>query len=138
MKKLDIIIKASEKGIRIPEHFKPVFNDVLEFCNKHRNGYLRLQVSPPEKKRTTGEGSQCNHINGHVQQIANEIGEDFDIVKMEAKRKAMNRGYPYRTDAFGNAQPLSESNISTEAAGYLIEALHEIAAFLNITLKETV
>lgn len=137
MKKLDIIIKCEPKGIRIPDAFKPLFNEVLDFCNKKRGGYLRVQVSPPVKKRTTGENSQSHHINGHVQLIAQSIGEDFDVVKEEAKRKAISKGYPYRTDAFGHVQPLSETALDTEQAGHLIEALHEIAAFLNIKLKES-
>lgn len=136
MKKLDIIIKCEQGGVRIPDKFKPLFHEVLDFCNKNRGGYARIIVQPPVKRRTTGEKSQSHHINGHVQQIASEIGEDFSVVKMEAKRKAISRGYPYREDAFGNVQPLSETAIDTEQAGYLIDALHEIAAFLNVALTE--
>jgi len=135
-KKLDIIIKASEKGLRIPDQNREVFNQIIEYCNTKRGGYMRLVLSPPFKKRSTGSGSQNHHINGHCQQIANETGEDFDIIKQEAKRKAIKRGYPIRVDIFGYTRTLSETEIDTEQAGYLIEALHEIADFLSIKLRE--
>ena len=136
MKKLDIIIKASEKGLRIPDQNREVFNQIIKYCNDKRGGFMRLQLSPPFKHRSTGPGSQNHHINGHCQQISNETGEDFDVIKEEAKRKAIKRGYPIRTDIFGYTRTLSETEIDTEQAGYLIESLHEIADFLGIKLRE--
>ena len=134
--KLDIIIKASGKGLIIPEDFKPAFYDIIKYCTEKRGGYMRLVLSPPFKHRSTGEKSQNHHINGHVQQISNYTGEDFDIIKSEAKRKAIKRGYPIRVDLFGNTVALSETEIDSTQAGYLIETLHEIADFLNIRLRE--
>lgn len=136
MKKLDIIIKASEKGLKIPDDFKQTFHDLIDFCNNKRCGYMRLVLSPPFKHRSTGEKSQNHHINGHVQQITNYTGEEFDRIKEEAKRRAFKRGYPKRIDLFGNTVPVSETVIDSEQAGYLIESLHEIADFLNIKLRE--
>jgi len=136
MKKLDIIIKTSGKGLIIPDDYKQTFYDILKYCDGKRGGYMRLILSPPFKHRSTGEKSQNHHINGHVQQISNYTGEDFDIIKTEAKRKAIKRGYPIRVDLFGNTIPLSETEIDLEQAGFLIESLHEIADFLNIKLRE--
>ena len=134
--KLDIIIKASEGGLKIPAEYKQTFADIIKYCNTKRGGFMRLVLSPPFKHRSTGEFSQNHHINGHCQQIANETGEDFDIIKREAKRKAIKRGYPITTDIFGYTKTLSETEIDTTQAGYLIESLHEIADFLSIKLKE--
>ena len=136
MKKLDIIIKASEKGLSIPDDYKPTFHSIIDYCKEHRNGYLRLVISTPYKHRSTGEKSQNHHINGHVTQISNFTGEDFDIIKMEAKRRAIKRGYPTYIDIFGNTIPVSESEIDSTQAGYLIEELHMIADFLSLILKE--
>ncbi len=136
MKKLDIIIRITDGKLRIPPVNQDTFKALLEYCNNKRGGYMRIQLSPPFKHRSTGEKSQGNHINGHVQQIANETGEDFDILKTEAKRKAIKRGYPIRTNIFGEAVPLSETEIDSEQAGFLIESLHEIADFLGIKLNE--
>ena len=136
MKKLDIIIKASENGIKIPDDYKQTFLDLIKYCNEKRGGFMRLILSPPFKHRSTGPLSQGNHINGHVHQIANRTGEDFDVIKMHAKRSAIKRGYPIRDDLFGDVQPLSETEIDSEQAGFLIEELHMIADFLGIKLRE--
>jgi hypothetical protein len=96
---------------------------------------MRADLSKPGKPRTTGEGSQSHHINGHVQQIANETGNSFDDVKLAAKHEAITRGYPFRTIS-GQVIPHSESEIDTVAAGHLIETLHQIAAELDIRLRE--
>ncbi len=134
--KLDIIIKASEKGLKIPDDYKYVFNQIIEFCIKKRGGYMRLMLSPPFKHRSTGEKSQNHHLNGHCQQISNYSGEDFDIVKKHIKRIAIKYGYPTYTDIFGELQPKSETEIDTTECGYAIEASHEVAALLDIKLKE--
>ena len=136
VKPIDIIVKTQKGGIKIPDMYRLSYDNMLAFCDKTRGGYIRLKISPPFKKRSTGEKSQNHHINGHIQQIANETGEEFEVIKDYAKKKAVKYGYPIRTDILGNARPLSETEIDTEAAGYLIEAVHELAAFLEITLYE--
>jgi len=115
-------------------------DEVLQFKQlldnkKVTQAYVKL--GKPRKPRTTGDGSQSHHLNGHVQQIAEFTGDEFDDVKMEIKRRAIKRGYPFHTDSFGNAVPDSEANSSTVECGYLIDEAHEVAAFLNIKLKET-
>lgn len=134
--KIDIVIKAEKEGIKIPEAYQGAFKNLLDFCHKNRGGYLRITLAPPFKHRSTGKDSQNHHINGHVQQIANYTGEDYDVIKTYAKRIAIKYGYRTRIDIFGEVQPVSETDIDTIEAGYLIEALHEIAAFIPITLKE--
>lgn len=134
--KIDTVIKAEKQGIKIPEDLKPAFSKLLEFCHKSRGGYLRICLQPPFKRRSTGEKSQNHHLNGHCQQIANYTGEDFDVIKREVKRRAVKYGYPVRVDLFKNTVPVSEKEIDTIQCGYAIEAAHELAAFLNIKLKE--
>lgn len=91
-----------------------------------------------ERIRTTGPHSQNRHLNGHVQQIAQETGEDFDVVKREIKRRARKRGYPFKTSRFGYAVPQSEAKATVEECALLIDEAHEVAAWLNITLREDV
>ena len=98
-------------------------------CGQSLPGLMR-------RPRTTGPRSQNRHLNGHVQQIAGETGEDFDVVKREIKRRARKRGYPFRTSRFGYAVPKSEADATIEECGMLIEESHEVAAFLNIVLRE--
>jgi len=96
-----------------------------------------VKLGKPRKPRTTGELSQNHHLNGDIAQIAVETGDEFDDVKMEIKRRAIKRGYPFRTDSFGNVVPQSEADCSTTECAMLIEEAHDVAAFLNIKLRET-
>jgi hypothetical protein len=118
--------------IEIPNQYRAMVLVMAKSCSA---GYMKVEIGKPGKPRTTGDGSQSHHINGHVQQIAAETGNSFDDVKVAAKYEAMARGYPFRTIA-GQPIPLSESEIDTIAAGHLIETLHQIAAELGIILKE--
>lgn len=136
MKKLDLIIKITDGKLRIPPEYQTTFMKLLKYCNEKRGGYMRMQLSPPFKHRSTGEGSQNHAINGYIQQIANETGDDFAYLKLEIKKRAIKRGYPFETSKLGDAVPLSETEIDTEQAGFLIEEIKEVAAFLNIKLKE--
>ena len=94
-------------------------------------GYVEIR-----RARTTGPQSQNHHLNGHVQQIAQETGEDFDVVKREIKRRARKRGYPFKTSRFGYAVPKSEAEATVEECAMLIDERHEVAAFLSIALRE--
>jgi hypothetical protein len=98
-------------------------------------GYLCLRLKKPGRPRTTGERSQCNHVNGHVRQLVVETGNDFETVKLAAKIRAMDMGYPGE-DFRGLHIPLSEAQATTEQAAILIEALHLIAAEMGIVLEE--
>ncbi len=119
--------------IEIPERSLPL---VKELLTKAAAGYLQVELRKPGRPRTTGPGSQSHHINGHVQQIAVETGNDFEDVKEAAKLRAMKRGYPADTMPNGWLVPRSETQLTTEEAGHLIEELHQIAAELQINLQE--
>lgn len=137
MKKISIpALKIINDGIKIPDDIRPYYNDMIEYCKEKRGGYISLTLYPPRKPRSTGKGSQNHAINGFVSQIAGETGDDFDYIKSEAKRRAIKRGYPFRTSSLGDAVPFSESDIDTVEADYLIDSLKEIADFLNIKLRE--
>lgn len=114
-------------------------NSFMLFASTLKTKYFRFQASRPRKPRTTGKESQNHAINGYCQQIAVATGNDFDTVKITAKYRAISRGYPFETMIIpggNNTVPLSESKIDTIQAGYLIDELKQIAAELNITLKE--
>ena len=54
-----------------------------------------------------------------------------------AKEKAVTSGYPTTTNHRGEIIPESERNINSEQAGYLIDELHSMAAFLDVRLIES-
>lgn len=108
----------------------------LRKCRDKYNDYVLVTMQPPKKPRTTGEGSQNHHLNGHIMQICNETGESYDVVKYCVKMIAVEQmGYPYKTIA-GHIVPQPESESSTDECALLIEAAHVLAAQLSIILQE--
>ena len=108
----------------------------LERCKDKNNDYVLITLQPPKRPRTTGEGSQNHHLNGHIMQICNETGNDYDTIKYCVKMLAVEQmGYPYKTVA-GHILPQPESQSSTDECAKLIEASHVLAAQLSIILQE--
>ena len=105
-------------------------------CHNKHNDYVLVTIASPKRPRTTGDGSQNHHLNGHIMQICVETGNDYDAVKNAVKMIAVEQmGYPY-TDFHGVITPKPESESSTDECAKLIEAAHILAADLEIILKE--
>ena len=108
----------------------------LRKCRDKHHDYVLLTLQPPKRPRTTGEGSQNHHLNGHIMQICNETGSSYNAVKDEIKRIAVeNMGYPYEL-VNGHIHPQGESECSIDECAKLIEAAHVLAADLCIILQE--
>ena len=122
--------------IEIPKEYKELWLSLLAYCEQKRITQLHVKIGKPVKPRTTGFRSQNHHLNGHIQQICQETGDYFDDMKTCVKRRAVARGYPTRTDVFGDIVPLSESAASTVECALLIEEVHVVASFLSVELKE--
>lgn len=103
------------------------------------NHFASVTLKKPFKPRTTGDRSQSHRINGHVAFICGELGysgkAEFDHVKTALKIMARSRGYP-GTEVMGEWVPKSESEISTEEAGWLIESINQFAAENGMRLPE--
>lgn len=104
-----------------------------------------LVISTMRKLRSTGPWSQNHHLNGHAMQIAHETGQDFETVKLYAKRMAIPRGLPLKIKPDGDIVyslvdglpvPISETNMDTTQCGWVIDELHILAAELGIILRE--
>jgi len=106
---------------------------------------VEVTIRPQRKTRTTGERSQNHALNGAIQQICEETGNTFDVVKEYIKQQAISMGYPikrnekgeYVINPFGYPVGISEADSSTIECGYLIEATHILAGELGIILKES-
>ena len=108
----------------------------LRKCRDKHNDYVLVTLQPPKKPRTTGEGSQNHHLNGHIMQICNKTCAGYSAVKDEIKRIAVeDMGYPYEI-VNGHIHPKGESDSSTDECALLIEAAHVLAADLGIILQE--
>lgn len=79
--------------------------DMYALSKKKYGGYFRVKLNMPYKPRTTGENSQNHHLNGHIVQICNETGNDYNTVKNAVKMIAVEKmNYPY-TDFHGVITP---------------------------------
>jgi len=105
---------------------------------------VEVTIEPQRKTRTTGERSQSHCINGFIQQICQETGNSFDVVKEYVKQQAISMGYPikrnekgeYVINPYGYPVGISEADSSTVECGYLIECARILADDLGIILKE--
>ena len=130
-------------SFEIPRIYQPAY---MELVRRAPEPYkLDLTISIPSKKRSTGRYSQNAHFNGHVQQIAQFTGNDFDDVKLYVKRKALKRGLRFMTKENGDIVyslvdmeplPISESDMTVEECAWCIEEAHILAAEFGIALVE--
>lgn len=109
---------------------------LLSICRDKKNDYVNVTLDVPHIPRTTGPHSQNHHLNGHILQICNVTGNDYDTIKYCVKMTAVEQlGYPSTTVA-GHVLPKRERDCDTEECGKLIEASHFLAATLGIVLCE--
>ncbi|MGB3465650.1 MAG: hypothetical protein WBA74_10280 [Cyclobacteriaceae bacterium] len=135
--------KTKSKGYTLDLNInqKDLCQSIFNKCVKDHGGYIRVTFSTPMKSRTTG---QNRHLNGHIQQICEDTGNSFELVKLAVKEIAIDMGYPMLLDVNGNPvigmfgirMAQSESDSSTLECALLIDAVHLMADELNIKLKE--
>lgn len=142
------VVKLIQKGrhyaLDLNEQQKSICQNLFSLCAKKHNYYVRVKFSTPARARSTGYKSQNTHLNGHCQQIAEDTGNDFALVKLCVKEKAIDMGYPMLYDDNGNPKvgmhgirlAQSESDASTVECKILIEAAHLIAAEYGVNLIE--
>lgn len=109
---------------------------LLTTCQSKCGDYVSITLNKPFRPRTVGDKSQSHHLNGHIMQICEITGNDYDTIKYCVKMIAVEQmGYPY-TEVAGHILPKRERDCSTEECAKLIEASHILAANLSIVLKE--
>jgi hypothetical protein len=129
-------VKTELHGKQVLFDLPPDRMDEIQAILEKHNGFLQITIDRPFRPRSTGKDSQNHRINGFIQQICVETGNDFDAVKQWCKQQAISQGYPAETFA-GEAFPKSEARASVEDAKILIETVERLAAELGIILKET-
>ena len=106
---------------------------------------VNIILEEPFRPRTTGYKSQNHALNGYIQQICEETGQDFASTKKYIKQRAIEMGYPIlkqRTpsgwqdvvDWWGNPVGISETDASVEDCSKLIDATLMVASELGIRL----
>ena len=116
-----------------------------EACKKafKHNVFVEVIIRPQRRTRTTGEKSQNHALNGAIQQICQETGNDFQDVKEYIKSRAVAMGYPMLIkdgkvviNPYGEPKGISEADSSIEECAILIEVAHMLASEYGIELKE--
>ena len=126
-----LLLSVADFGVRT------MLKGLVDLCSQKHGGYIKLELSPPYKPRSTDVGGQNRHIWGHLQQIAQETGNDIDDVEDYIKQRALRRGYPTKQNKMnGEIKPASMKGINTVEANYLIDELHQLASELGIELEE--
>ena len=123
--------------LELPAVAEDAWAALVQRLQKKRVYQVYLKMDYPRRPRTTGDLSQNHHLNGHIAQIIKVTGDEFDDCKAEIKGRALKRGYPFRTDSWGNVVPQSEADCSTVECAMLIEEAHDLAAFCGVRRKET-
>ena len=127
-----LLLSVSDYGVRA------MLKGLVELCNSKYSGYIKLDMSPPYKPRTTQVGGQNRKIWGMIHQICNETGYDIEDVEDYIKLRATRMGYPVRENKLtGEIKPVSMATINTVEASYLIEELYQLAAEMEIPLDES-
>ena len=139
-------IRITLKRVNIKDHIcfevpadtglQTALRRVLGVCRDKYEDYVSCVFAPPYKPRTTGGGSQNHHLNGHILQLCNETGNDYETIKYCVKMTAVEKfDYPY-TEIAGHIVPKRERDCNTEECAKLIEAVHLLSAELSIVLRE--
>lgn len=98
---------------------------------------FRLTVSRWYRKRSTGPGSACNHLHGHLTQLGRYLG--YHMEDMKALMKADCIDWPRKQVKVGGRAamvPISESEATTVAEAAGIEWTHMRAAEVGCQLVE--
>jgi hypothetical protein len=85
------------------------------------------------RARTTGPGSQSNHLHGHLQQIAEHTG--FSMSELKDVLKQDLPGWPV-VERLGHMVHVSEADVDTMVESAAIEWTHVKAAELGVVLRE--
>ena len=70
---------------KIPLDKKEQLAKTVERAKKSHGGFISITIATPKNARTTGEKSQSHHLNGHIQQIAEETGDALRSCKARSK-----------------------------------------------------
>ena len=126
-----LVLYAQDYGVRA------MLQGLVDLCKTKYSGFIRLEMSPPYRARTTGELSQNNKIWAMITAIAQQTGNELSDVESAVKERAIKRGYPYHLNKItGKPEPASMRTITTVEASYLIDELYAIASEYDVNIEE--
>jgi hypothetical protein len=130
-------LDAGVLSITLPPYLLDPASILITQSRERWGGYLSLTLDRPKKPRTTGPKSQCAHLHGHLQTIAQYTGHSMGEIKYIMKADCNT--WPYKTISIGGKWadiPVSESEVDTVVESAAIEWCHVTAAEIGCTLIE--
>ena len=133
------VVSLSDRllSIRLPAFAVASVALLIAKCRQRHGGFVALRLETPRKPRTTGPGSQSNHLHGHLQQLAEHTG--YTMGEIKDVMKADLPGWPSHTVMLGaraHRVYMSEADADTVLEASAIEWTHMRAAEMGIVLLE--
>jgi hypothetical protein len=94
---------------------------------------LKAETEERQMKISTGRWSQCAHLHGHLQQLAQLTGNGLKKMKKDMKEDCP--WWPHE-EVNGKMVPISTKEITPAVASKAIEWCHQFAAEYGFHLKE--
>lgn len=118
-----LLLSVSDYGIQSR------IKSLVELCDKKHGSFIKLEMSPPYKKRSLNENSKWWSM---CTEFGNYCGMTKDDVAMGVKYRAMEEGLwqgenmPFSKS--GTKRPVSTTKANTVEMATLIDVLYRIAA----------
>lgn len=133
-------------GFRYQKEYADSVHNMLEVMRGKRSEQLRVELSIVRRARSTGKGSQNNHVWGHCTDIADHLSQEVEgqpevlytasEVEQAMLRMAVDDGYPTKMSVDGREIPKPFSQATVEEAKLLIDIIHRYADEHEIPLTE--
>lgn len=125
-----LLLSVSDLGVRAR------LKGLIELCEKKYANYIKLELSPPYRKRTLSQNDKWWQL---CTDLGNALGMTKDEVSMGIKQRAVDEGLWEGVDVpfsiTGAKMPKSTTTADTAQMAVLIEVLYRVAAEMEVVLE---
>ena len=129
--------KLAKLTVMLPVATMEPAERLVSRCKEKHGDYIHITMDTPRKPRSTGPGSQCSHLHGHLQQLAQALGLTMTEVKDFMKRDCP--WWPSHEITIGKRTErvyMSESDVESATEAKAISWCHQAALDCGIILRE--
>jgi len=129
-------VNSGVLSVLLPQAIRSLVESRLAVNEKEKYKFV-FDFQKKKKPRSTGWKSQCNHLHGHLSQIADHCGYYMSEIKEAMKEDLPD--WPRKAISIGGARKIvymSEADADTVLESKAIEWCHVKAAELGIILIE--
>lgn len=130
MKDGTLLLSVSDYGVRA------MLKWLVELCEKKYGSYIKLEMSPPYRKRTLSQNDKWWQL---CTDLGNALGMTKDEVSMGIKQRAVDEGLWEGVDVpfskTGAKMPRSTTTADTAQMAVLIEVLYRVASEMEVVLE---